>query len=67
MPLAELTQPFAGAVGCSNSRWGQQQVELINTILPKVKADPEFRKSLELWFDSQVLLPDTEVKAEKKH
>lgn len=67
VPLAELTQPVAGAVGCSNSRWGQQQVELINTILPKVKADPEFRKSLELWFDSQVLLPDTEVKAEKKH
>ena len=67
VPLAELTKPIAGAVGCSNSDWGRQQVELINAVLPKVKADPEFRKSLELWFDAQVLLPDTEIKAEKKH
>lgn len=66
VPLAELPQPIAGAVGCSNSDWGRQQVELINTVLPKVKADPSFKKSLELWFDPQVLPPPTEFKPERK-
>lgn len=67
VPLAELTKPIAGAVGCSNSDWGRQQVELINTVLPKVKTDPEFKKSLKLWFDTQVLLPGSEIKPEQKH
>lgn len=66
VPLAELTQPVAGAIGCSNSDWGRQQIELINTVLPKVKTDPQFRKSLELWFSAQVLSPDSEIKPEKK-
>lgn len=67
VPLAELTKPIAGAVGCSNSDWGRQQVELINAVLPKVKADPGFKKSLEAWFDTQVLLPDSEFKPKQKH
>jgi len=66
VPMAELPLPIAGAVGCSNSDWGRQQVELINTVLPKVKADPSFKKSLELWFDPQVLPPPTEFKPERK-
>lgn len=66
VPMAELPLPIAGAVGCSNSDWGRQQVELINTVLPKVKADPSFKKSLELWFDPQVLPPATEFKPERK-
>jgi len=67
MPLAELTKPVAGAVGCSNNDWGRHQIELINTVLPKVKADPEFKKSLELWFSTQDLLSGSEIKPEKKH
>lgn len=66
VPMAELPLPIAGAVGCSNSDWGRQQVELINTVLPKVKADPSFKKSLELWFDPQVSPPPTEFKPERK-
>lgn len=66
VPLAELPLPIAGAVGCSNSDWGRQQVELINTVLPKVKADPAFNKSLELWFEPQVFPPPTEFKPELK-
>ncbi|CAI3795550.1 TIGR02285 family protein [Rheinheimera sp. MM224] len=66
VPMAELPLPIAGAVGCSNSDWGRQQVELINTVLPKVKADPSFKKSLKLWFDPQVLPPPTEFKPERK-
>lgn len=66
VPMAELPRPIAGAVGCSNSDWGRQQVELINTVLPKVKADPSFKKSIELWFDPQVLPPPTEFKPERK-
>jgi uncharacterized protein (TIGR02285 family) len=66
VPIAELSQPIAGAVGCSNSDWGRQQIELINTVITKVQADPNFRQSLELWFDSKVLSAPSESKPEKK-
>lgn len=63
VPIEELSQPIAGAVGCSNSDWGRQQIELINKIIPKVQADPAFRQSLELWFDTKVLEAPLELKA----
>jgi uncharacterized protein (TIGR02285 family) len=66
VPIAELSQPIAGAVGCSNSDWGRQQIELINTVITKVQADPNFRQSLELWFDRKVLSAPSESKPEKK-
>lgn len=66
VPITELPVPIAGAVGCSNSDWGQQQIELINAVIPKVQADPAFRQSLELWFDSGVLPVPAKPKPEKK-
>lgn len=66
VPLAELQQPIAGAVGCSNSDWGRQQIELIDTVLPAVRAAPAFMQSLELWFDAQVLTAPAEFKPERK-
>lgn len=62
VPIAELAQPIAGAVGCSNSDWGRQQIERINKVIPKVQADPRFRQSLELWFESKVLTAAPELK-----
>lgn len=62
VPIAELPVPIAGAVGCSNSEWGKQQVELINTVIPKVQTDPAFRHSLHLWFDGKVLTAPSEPK-----
>lgn len=66
VPIAELPAPIAGAVGCSNSDWGKQQVELINTVIPKVQADPAFRHSLNLWFDGRVLTTPSELKIRPK-
>ncbi len=66
VPVMELSQPIAGAVGCSNSPWGQQQIERINSVLPKVQADPAFRRSLELWFDGRVLSSPAGNKAQEK-
>lgn len=66
VPIAELPLPIAGAVGCSNSDWGKQQIELINSVIPKVQADPAFRHSLELWFDGRVLEPTLKSKAKPK-
>ncbi|MBY0420648.1 MAG: hypothetical protein K2W88_21555 [Pararheinheimera sp.] len=64
VPLAELPQPIAGAVGCSNSDWGRQQIELINTVVPAVKDDPAFVQSLELWFGTEVLTTPVKLKPE---
>lgn len=64
VPLIELQEPIAGAVGCSNSDWGRQHIELINSVIPKVQADPNFRGSLELWFDGRVLAIPSEAKAQ---
>lgn len=64
VPLAELPQPIAGAVGCSNSDWGRQQIELINTVVPAVKSDPAFVQSLELWFGTEVLTTPVKLKPE---
>lgn len=66
VPVIELSQPIAGAVGCSNSSWGQQQIKRINSVLPKVQADPAFRRSLELWFDGRVLSSPGRSKAQEK-
>ncbi len=66
VPIAELSHPIAGAVGCSNSDWGRQQIKLINAVLPAVQADPDFVQSLELWFDAQVLTAPPELKPERK-
>ncbi|MDF3125894.1 hypothetical protein [Rheinheimera sp. 1928-s] len=66
VPIAELSAPIAGAVGCSNSDWGKQQIELINTVIPKVQADPAFQHSLELWFDGKVLSAPSESKIKQE-
>lgn len=66
VPIAELSKPIAGAIGCTNSDWGRQQIELINPVISKVQADPNFRQSLELWFDQKVLPAPSESKPEKK-
>ncbi|MCA1929526.1 TIGR02285 family protein [Rheinheimera sp.] len=66
VPISELASPIAGAVGCSNSDWGRRQIELINSVLPKVQADPDFKQSLELWFDTRVLPMPSEPKAQLK-
>jgi uncharacterized protein (TIGR02285 family) len=55
LAIAELSDPVPGAIGCSNSDWGQQQIQQINKVLPQLQADPQFRHSLELWFESPVL------------
>lgn len=55
LAIAELPTPIPGAVGCSNSEWGKQQISLINAVLGKVQQDPAFTRSLELWFDGKVL------------
>ncbi|WP_337841167.1 TIGR02285 family protein [Rheinheimera sp.] len=49
LPIAELRQPVAGAIGCANSEWGQQKVRLINQVLQKVKQDPDFTEAQKLW------------------
>lgn len=67
LPVAELPTTVAGAVGCTNNEWGQQQIALINTVLPKVKADPHFRKSLELWFNSQLIPQSKPAQNDEKH
>lgn len=66
VPIKELPAPIAGAVGCSNSEWGKQQIELINTVIPKVQTDPAFRHSLNLWFGGQVLTAPSELKTKPK-
>lgn len=66
VPIVELPKPIAGAVGCSNSDWGKQQIERINAVLPQVQADPEFKQSLALWFDGEVLPAPAELKAGSK-
>lgn len=66
VPVMELSRPIAGAVGCSNSDWGKQQIERINSVLPEVQRDPAFRRSLELWFDGRVLASPAGSSAQKK-
>lgn len=66
VPIAELPDPIAGAIGCSNSDWGKQQIQRINSVLPQIQADPAFQQSLELWFDAKVIKPALEPKANNK-
>ena len=67
VPIIELSEPIAGAVGCSNSDWGKRQIELINKIIPEVRTDPAFRQSLELWFDAKVPAGPSELNSGIKH
>lgn len=66
VPITELPTAIAGAIGCSNSEWGLQQIKRINAVLPQVQADTEFRQSLELWFDGKVLPSPAELKPVRK-
>lgn len=65
VPIAQWSEPVAGAVGCSNSDWGRQQIQLINSVISKVKADPDFQQSLQLWFDTKVV-PTPSAPAQKQ-
>jgi len=54
LPIAELTKPVAGAIGCANSDWGKQQISKLNKILDKVQQDPDFIRAKKLWLQSSV-------------
>lgn len=43
-------QHVLGAIGCTNSEWGQAAIAKINQVLPLVRQHPAFLKVLGLWF-----------------
>lgn len=52
LPIAETQgQHVLGAIGCTNSEWGQAAIEKINQVLPLVRQHPAFLKVLGLWFN----------------
>lgn len=52
LPVAETQgQHVLGAIGCTNTEWGQAAVQKINQVLPLVRQHPEFLQVLELWFN----------------
>lgn len=51
LPIAENQQTaIIGAVGCSNSPWGEQTISLINQALPSVLRSAAYLRNLEFWF-----------------
>ncbi|SEA51243.1 ABC transporter substrate-binding protein [Alkalimonas amylolytica] len=54
LPVAETQgQHVLGAVGCTNTEWGQAAIQKINQVLPQVRQHPEFLQVLALWFNDE--------------
>ncbi|WP_333607109.1 hypothetical protein [Arsukibacterium sp.] len=52
LEIAETQGQFVlGAIGCTNTAWGQAAVALINQVLPVVRQHPRFLAVLDLWFN----------------
>ena len=52
LPVAETRgQHVLGAIGCTNSEWGQAAIARINQVLPLARQHPDFLKVLGLWFN----------------
>lgn len=46
-------QSVLGSIGCTSNAWGRAAVAEINRVIDDVRADPEFRDALKLWFDDE--------------
>ncbi|MEE1999972.1 ABC transporter substrate-binding protein [Alkalimonas sp. MEB108] len=54
LPVAETQgQHVLGAVGCTNTEWGQAAIQQINRVLPQVRQHPDFLQVLEVWFNDE--------------
>ncbi|MBT42350.1 MAG: hypothetical protein CMF12_07470 [Idiomarina sp.] len=50
IPITEYQQkPIIGAIGCARTPWGKQAIDAINSVLPKIKQNKEFNRSLDFW------------------
>lgn len=50
-------QEITGAVGCTNSDWGQRAITAINRVLPEVLESSAYRQSLHFWFGDSLIYP----------
>ncbi|MDV6315217.1 hypothetical protein [Idiomarina sp. HP20-50] len=50
IPIEEYkSKVIRGAVGCSNNAWGENAIKLINQAVHKIRANDEFKQSLDYW------------------
>ncbi|WP_088329362.1 ABC transporter substrate-binding protein [Lacimicrobium sp. SS2-24] len=54
LPIQQNSQsPIIGAIGCSNTPWGQGTVNDIDKVLPQVLQSQDYLNSLGFWFATQ--------------